>query len=283
YYYWDDFWSVAGLDAAADLASALEETDAAAEFRSEARDLRRSIDDSLAQVRKRNGRDAMPASPYRRLDAGTIGSIVAGYPLQIFAPDDPRLTDSVEYLLSHCTVHGGFFHNIIHSGINAYLTLHIAQVLMRAGDHRAHALVQSVADLASPTGQWPEAIHPLTKGGCMGDGQHGWAAAELIMMLRNSFVREEDDRLVVGAGIAPEWLNPGQRLFIGPTPTVFGDVTLTIEPTEEHVAVKLESAWRSEPREIECAIATTRPVTIDASDSRGVEDRGALRIAGAAR
>jgi hypothetical protein len=46
----------------------------------------------------------MPASPYRRLDSGAIGSLAAGYPLNIFEPHDPRLTDLAEYLVTHCVV-----------------------------------------------------------------------------------------------------------------------------------------------------------------------------------
>ena len=48
---------------------------------------------SLNKVADRIGSDAMPASPYRRLDAGAIGSIAAGYPLQIYSADDQRLTE----------------------------------------------------------------------------------------------------------------------------------------------------------------------------------------------
>jgi len=61
---------------------------------------------------------------------------------------------------------------IIHSGVNCYLTLHLAQVLLRAGDARGLDQVREIARLASPTGQWPEAVHPRTSGGCMGDGHH---------------------------------------------------------------------------------------------------------------
>src|SRR6185503_7644675 len=137
----------------------------------------------------------------RRMDSGAVGSLVADFPLQLFAPGDPRIMRSVEWLLANSFVHGGFFQNMIHSGINAYLTLHIAQVLLRAGDRSAHQLIDAVAKLASPTGQWPEAIHPRTLGGCMGDGEHVWAAAEWILLMRNCFVREEGDSLVVGSGI----------------------------------------------------------------------------------
>ena len=74
----------------------------------------------------------MPASPYRRLDSGAVGSLSAGSPLQIFDPRDMRLLDTAEFLLSRCMVNGGFYQDIIHSGVNPYLTLHIAQVLLRA-------------------------------------------------------------------------------------------------------------------------------------------------------
>lgn len=43
--------------------------------------------------------------------------------------------------------------------------------------------------LASPTGQWPEAFHPLTGGDCMGDGHHVSASAKWAPMVRNCFVR----------------------------------------------------------------------------------------------
>src|SRR5690606_18537012 len=147
----------------------------------------------------------IPASPYRRIDAGAIGSLVADYPLQLVPPADPRIMATVDVLLDRHMVHGGFFQDVIHSGVNAYLTLDIAQTLLRAGDPRFGELVEAVAALASPTGQWPEAIHPRTGGGCMGDGQHGWAAAEWIMMIRNAFVREESDRLIIGSGLLGSW------------------------------------------------------------------------------
>jgi hypothetical protein len=268
YYYWDDFWSEAGLRSAARLAAALGEEAAADEFAHEAASLASAIETSLASARARIGRNAMPASPYRRLDAGAIGSIVAGYPLQLYPRDDPHLLDTTEFLLRECLVDGGFFQHIIHSGINAYLTLHLAQVLMRAGDPRSSQLLEVVAKLASPTGQWPEAIHPQVAGGCMGDGQHGWAAAEWVMLLRNAFLREESARLVLGAGIASRWLRTGERLAFGPAPTAFGDVEIALQSTPDGVAVDWQGEWRSEPQAIELALPGCQPVTAGARDGR---------------
>ncbi|MDG9670994.1 hypothetical protein ONV78_24855 [Hahella sp. CR1] len=227
YYYWDDFWGVAGLRAAASMMDGYDKL-AAEEFEREAEVFQQAIDISLHRASERLGRPGMPASPYRRLDAGAIGSVAAGYPLQLCAADDPRLLDTVEFLLANCFYKGGFFQDVIHSGVNIYLTLHVAQVLLRAGDSRYEALMQAAADLASPTGQWPEAVHPATGGGCMGDGQHAWAAVEWILLLRNCFVREEEDRLILVSGVPLRWLEDDQPVTFGPAPTRFGPISLKL-------------------------------------------------------
>lgn len=126
YYYWDDFWGIAGLRAAAAM---LVDADPghSAEFAQAADDFSASVERSLASCAQRLGRPAMPAAPNRRLDSGAIGSLAFGYPVQLCAPDDPRLLDCVEFLLSRCFVNGAFYQDMIHSHLNAYLTLHVAR------------------------------------------------------------------------------------------------------------------------------------------------------------
>jgi hypothetical protein len=169
---------------------------------------------------------------------------VADYPLQLYPPAAAPIMATVNELMRRCFLHGGFFQDVIHSGINAYLTLDIAQTLLRAGDPRYRDLIEAVARMASPTGQWPEAIHPQTGGGCMGDGQHGWAAAEWVMMIRNMFVREEGSRLVVGSGIFDEWLAEGQETSFGPTLTPWGQVTVQISAGQHEATLLLDGQWR---------------------------------------
>ena len=248
YYYWDDFWGVAGFRSAAKLLALAGDERGAAENLAQADDLLGAICSSLERVAHRIGRLAMPASPGRRLDSGAIGSLAAGYPLQILSPRDPRLVDTARFIASNCLVGSGFFQDIIHSGINCYLTLHLAQVLLRAGDERGIEQVREVARLASPTGQWPEAIHPGTGGGCMGDGHHVWASADWFLMMRNSFLREEGEALVIGAGVLPEWLAQRRTIRFGPAQTSFGPVSVEIEPQEGSPIVTWSGAWRhSEP------------------------------------
>ena len=260
FYYWDDFWGVAGLRSAAAL---LQKTDSrrAEEFTREADDFLATIERSVPSGPQRRFPGALPASPKRRMDAGAVGSLVADYPLQLFAPADRRIVLTADYLRDHSSFEGGFFQNMIHSGINPYLTMHLAQVRLRAGQvPEAWALMDCVAALASPTGQWPEAIHPRTGGGCMGDGQHIWAAAEWTFLIRNCFVREEPGRLVIASGVRPEWWRE-RGAFFGPTLTAFGVVTVRIVVDGDGANVLVDGKWRGEPPAIDVVLPGFTPGT----------------------
>jgi hypothetical protein len=164
--------------------------------------------------------------------------------------------------MKKCLVHGGFFHDMTHSGINPYLTLHLAQVFLRAGDSRYFGLMTAVAKLASPTGQWPESVHPRTGGGCMGDGQHVWAAAEWVMIIRNCFVREEGQRLILCSGIPQAWLDKDQTISFGPAPTSFGDIQISIKRQGQNIIVEWQGVWFGEEPPIDIQLPGFKSVRI---------------------
>lgn len=251
YYYWDNFWAIAGLNAASGLAASIQDKNLQQTFSDHAALLENrvfaSIMGSPGQIRY----NAIPASCYRRMDAGAVGSLVADYPLQITQPGDPLIMNTVSFLMDHCFYGDGFFQDMIHSGINAYLTLDIAQTLLRNNDKRYRSLIRNIADLASPTGQWPEAIHPLTGGGCMGDGQHAWASAEWIMMMKSLFIREEGERLILGSGIFPEWLEHDGILEFGPTLIPAGG-TLCLRLVKTGDDLVMELNWNRVGSPIRC-------------------------------
>lgn len=260
FYYWDDFWAEAGLLASADIWTDAGETQKAAHARQLASEMRAAIERSLQNLPESRTAGGIPASPYRRMDSGAIGSLVADYPLQLAPADDPRIAATVEALLGRHFYRGGFMQDMIHSGINAYLTLDIAQTLLRHQDPRYRKLVDAVAQLASPTGQWPEAIHPRTLGGCMGDGQHGWAAAEWVMMIRNCFVREEPDRLVIGSGLFREWFDQDSDLAFGPTLTAWGRVSIRVIQPHTQPRVVVDCHWHGPVPPVDLLIPGFEPV-----------------------
>jgi hypothetical protein len=245
FYFWDDFWAVAGLRSAARLLKLHMSAPLAERLTQEADDLERTLKACIAAIPFTHSRGGIPASPYRRMDAGAVGVLVADYPLQLTPPREPRIWRTLEFLLNHCSFNGGFFQDMIHSGINIYLTLSLAQTLLRGEDRRYRRLLRVAAELASDTGNWPEAIHPFSGGGCMGDGQHGWAAAEWVMMIRHLFIREEAEHLVLGSGLLPQWLQQETQLSLGPTPTPYGPLRIEFARAGLQLRMSLKADWRT--------------------------------------
>jgi len=250
YYYWDNFWSLAGLHAAAGIAEAGQDLGLSGKISAVADEYQKAIRNSIASIPLNRKKGGIPASPYRRMDSGAIGSLSADYPLQLYPPGSPEIINTAKFLMENCFYKKGFFQDMIHSGVNAYLTLAIAQTLLRHNVPGFQDLVMTIAQLASPTGQWPEAIHPITGGGCMGDGQHGWAAAEWIMSMRNMFVREENKSLILFSGVFPEWLEKKEDISFGPTLTPYGPVTAALVHEHGRVFARVDAQWHRSPQSI---------------------------------
>ncbi len=269
FYFWDDYWAFAGMRDISHLFAGSGMEKEAEEARREAADLFRAIEAAIEGSGPYRRRHAIPASPYRRMDAGAVGSLVADYPLQIYAPGDRRILNTVAFLRRNCFRQAGFFQDMVHSGINAYLTLAIAQSLLRAGNPEWADLMRVTAGFASPTGQWPEAIHPATHGGCMGDGHHVWASAEWVMMIRNAFVREESDCLHLGNGVLPEWLEKREPIRFGPTYTAWGSASFTIEWEKDCPFASIEGDWHTDPPpQIQVSIPGYRPAVLPGVSTR---------------
>jgi hypothetical protein len=75
----------------------------------------------------------------------------------------------------------------------------------------------------------------------MGDGQHGWAAAEWVMMIRSLFVREEGRDIIVGSGIFPELIESGQVISFGPTLIPGGSLSVSLRKSDTAVLLNLDS------------------------------------------
>ena len=92
----------------------------------------------------------------------------------------------------------------------------------------------------------------------MGDRHHVWAAAEWVLMMRNLFLREEGETLVLASGMAEEWLRAGGGSF-GPAPCEFGVVSVSVRPEGESVRVAWEARWHTPPLAVEVRLPG-RPV-----------------------
>jgi hypothetical protein len=191
------FLGLAGLREAARAAEMLGLAEDAAKLGENFQTFRADVDASLSTNVARLSRPAIPASPYRRLDAALIGSLAATHPLRLFDPNDPRVTDTIAALKETAWLEDAYFNRVGHAALGTYLSLHVAQCLLLRRDPDAWKIILWVLNHASPTFTWAEGIHPITRRGGMGDGHHGWAAADFILAVRNALLFEEDNHLVV--------------------------------------------------------------------------------------
>jgi hypothetical protein len=99
----------------------------------------------------------------------------------------------------------------------------------------------------------------------MGDGQHIWAAAEWLMFVRNLFVREEADTLILGAGVRTEWLEAGPIQF-GATLTPHGPVSLELTLRERIIHARVTGTWRDRAPRRELRVPGFVPVIISAGN-----------------
>ncbi|MCS6971450.1 MAG: hypothetical protein NZL89_00360 [Leptospiraceae bacterium] len=215
WYLWDNFWTLGGLQAIAPCLRVLG-------LEARAKQLQQKLTTALKGYLSHYS--YYPAALGRGKDAGMIGSIAAIYPLQLAEFCDSRMLRTLELIRENYFFRGCFFQENIHSGLNPYLTLQMAESYLFFGRTRqARQILRSIRQRAQKAYTFPEAIHVRTGGGCMGDGFHGWASAESVIMIRNLIVRETQlcdgrDALVWLSGFRDKWLADATYADRLPTP-----------------------------------------------------------------
>ena len=146
YYYWDDFWGIAGLRAAAAHARASRMPTRAARVRAGRRRFRGGGGSQPGWLRATarpagHARIALPPPGCRR--HRFAGGRLSGAAVRAGRSAPARLRRVPAASAVSSTARS--IQDMIHSGLNAYLTLHVAQVLLRAGDPRHLELMDAVA------------------------------------------------------------------------------------------------------------------------------------------
>jgi hypothetical protein len=98
------------------------------------------------------------------------------------------------------------------------LVLRQAAGEVERGDDAALERLRWALDAASPTGAWPDEVHPRLGTGCAGDGHSLVAAAELLRAVRRLLVSEDGDGLVLCPLVPEHWHGRGLEAHGLPTP-----------------------------------------------------------------
>ncbi len=115
--------------------------------------------------------------------------------------------------------------------------LRVVGTLVRLGQpERARALLDYFLHDQRPAAwhQWAEVVRANPREGAfIGDMPHTWVGSDFIRSALDFFAYEDDDALVLAAGIAPEWAKRGVR--VRGLSTHFGLLDYSIEDRRMHI------------------------------------------------
>jgi hypothetical protein len=248
-YYWDSIWSLAGLQAAHRLLDGNRAP--SGRYHHAAVRLRRTLARAWAADIASLGRQVLVAAPGRGIDLGMIGTLVSWFPLRLMPSDSPLLESTLSALEEELFYEGALFVNTGQSGWGTYLNMRLAGCRLLQSSPKGWEAMLWLLRHASPTYNWPEAIHTRSLGGSAGDGQHGWASAEWLLLVRALLFQEARHRLVLTPALPRDWLGSPGHLSVENAPTRFGLLSYRLDwDCDKCVRVEMSPRWRTSPPEV---------------------------------
>jgi hypothetical protein len=233
--YWDDFWALRGLRDAVDLANEVDDRDASARWSAVAGRFAAALFESIERTRVEHALDFIPASvEWADFDPTATANAIAF--LDVADGLDRQAVERTfdRYLADWRRRRRGELEWVNYSPYE----IRIIGAFVRLGRREAalELLRFFLSDRRPPAwNQWPEiAWHDQRAPAHVGDLPHTWVAAEYVLSLRSLFAyeRTNERRLVVAAGLAPEW-TIGAGVQVREMPTLYGPLSYSARTLDE--------------------------------------------------
>ncbi len=279
----DDFWAVAGLEAAVGVARMLGDGERLADWSAELVALRTTVRERVDAAAARNGGAIPPALD--RAGGRDWGNLWAAWPAAVLDPMSPLVTRTLarargrfrEGLATY-----GEFHNLHH-----YLGFRVWQTELLRGEQArvVQGLYDSLAHTTNTNGGFETGVRPYARRSVDDNlAPHGWFAAELVALLRNMLVRESGGGLELLSAVPGRWLEPGRPTVVRGAATTLGSVDVTLRPVRGGAVLTWNAAvpagtplWWRVPA---AARAVRAPGLVAGADTLLLPGRaGVLRIA----
>ncbi len=229
--YWDDFWGVRGLEAAADLADASGLTEDAARWRNEAAQFQGDMLRSIQKVIADKKLAYIPGSvEWADFDPTATSNAIAMLDFADFLPREALHAMLDTYLDGFRRKHSG---QMIWNNYTAY-EIRIIGAFVRIGKRdEANELLNFFLSDRRPQewNQWPEITWKDPRSpGHLGDVPHTWIAAEYLLALVSTVAaeREASNSLVLASGMPWAWISEGDGFAVQNLPTRFGSLDFKI-------------------------------------------------------
>jgi hypothetical protein len=227
--YWDDFWGVRGLEAAADLMEHAGQTDDATRWRREAAAFQEDTIRSLQKVIADKHLAYIPGSvEWADFDPTATSNAIAMLDFADALPREPLHAMLDTYLDGFHRKHRG---EMPWNNYTAY-EIRIIGAFVRLGRRdEANELLSFFLSDRRPRewNQWPEITWRDPRApGHLGDVPHTWIAAEYLLALASMVAseREATASLVLAAGMPWAWISKEDGFAVRGLPTRFGELAL---------------------------------------------------------
>ena len=240
--YWDDFWGIRGLEAAADLGAALGFTDDSTRWGNAAADFQMDVLKSIDKVIAAKQLSYIPGSvEWADFDPTATSNAIAQLDFADAMPHPPLHAMLDTYLEGFRRKHGG---GMVWNNYTAY-EIRIIGAFVRLGRRvEANELLNFFLSDRRPRewNQWPEITWKDPRSpGHLGDVPHTWIAAEYLLAVASMVAseREADDSLVLASGMPWEWISNEAGFTVKNLPTRFGSLDFHISSNGQEMCLKI--------------------------------------------
>jgi hypothetical protein len=250
--YWDDFWAIRGLRDASLMAEVLGDAAEAERLASLQEAMSENVTASLRATMARHKIDFIPGSvEFGDFDpTATSVSVNLLDQLHLLPLKETHNTYD-KYLAGFRERAGG---KLNWNNYSAY-EIRIVGALVKLGRRRDALDVMEFMlrdRRIPPWNQWPEISwrDPLGPS-FIGDLPHTWISAEYMLSICTMFAyeREDDESLVIAAGVAEEWLSDGFEVGVKHLPTYYGNLSYSLRlEAKDTLRLKLEGVGLTLPQ-----------------------------------
>jgi hypothetical protein len=245
--YWDDFFILRGLKDATTIAGILRKDRERKEFQHERDDFKKDLYASMRLAMKTKGIDYIPGC-VELGDFDATSTTIGITPVnELGNIPEPQLHNTFDRYYDYFTKRRT--NAIDWKDYTPYENRIIGSFVYLGETKRAHEAMNFFMRDRRPASwnEWAEVVHrdPLTPK-YIGDMPHTWVGSDFIRSVRSMFVyeREQDQALVVGAGIAAEWLDDTSGVSVRSLPTYYGPISYTMKKTGKKVGISIDGPLR---------------------------------------
>ena len=244
--YWDDFWGVRGLEAAADLAEILGFTDDSKSWQSEAERFQDDLIRSIKKVIADKELAYIPGSvEWADFDPTATSNAIAMLDFADSLPAGPLHAMLDTYLDGFHRKHRG---EMVWTNYTAY-EIRIIGAFVRLGKRdTANELLTFFLSDRRPIewNQWPEITWRDPRSpGHLGDVPHTWIAAEYLLAVASMVAaeREATDSVVLASGMPWAWISEDGGFSVSNLPIRYGALDFSIRVISQNtIRVKIGGA-----------------------------------------